>query len=285
MFSNDLIRSLCRHSNEKRLVLSQADYQRVLSANKAFFEHESEQKGSEAWGSWLLAKARLGIKQLAAAPALELCAGSGFAYLSLAGVIEEIEDAWFVDLSASQCKTFRDRAFTECGNDKEPKIVCGDIGRLPFRDGTFKLVYGNSFLHHLPDVPGYLGEVSRVMQQSGTFIVLHEPTRLAPFWESFPISLIKDTRTNSLTDIWLIDPDTIRDLLLEAGFKSVEIVPAELISSIILSPLLIVMSKIAPRRRGKWVPVVKKWLVWMERMLPRTLLMKTAPSIAIIAIK
>jgi ubiquinone/menaquinone biosynthesis C-methylase UbiE len=44
--------------------------------------------------------------------------------------------------------------------------VAYDGARLPFRDGTFDLVYAVFVLHHCPDVDAVLGEMSRVAKGS-----------------------------------------------------------------------------------------------------------------------
>ena len=54
--------------------------------------------------------------------------------------------------------------------------VAGDIGRLPWRDGTFTLVTANMVVEHL-DAPGMqFAEIARVLKPGGVFIV-HTPNR------------------------------------------------------------------------------------------------------------
>jgi len=53
-----------------------------------------------------------------------------------------------------------------------PNVVRADAQRLPFRDGAFDCVYSFGVLHHIPDAPRIVGEVSRVMIPDGDFICM-----------------------------------------------------------------------------------------------------------------
>src|SRR5882762_2451471 len=54
--------------------------------------------------------------------------------------------------------------------------VAGDIGRLPWRDGSFSLVTANMVVEHL-DAPGMqFAEIARVLKPGGVFI-MHTPNR------------------------------------------------------------------------------------------------------------
>ncbi|MFQ6105178.1 MAG: class I SAM-dependent methyltransferase [Candidatus Glassbacteria bacterium] len=59
-------------------------------------------------------------------------------------------------------------------------LVCADTRKLPFRDGTFDMVFSNSLLHHLPDPLPCLDEISRVAGADGAVIIrdLRRPSRL-----------------------------------------------------------------------------------------------------------
>ena len=51
-------------------------------------------------------------------------------------------------------------------------VVRADAQRLPFRDGAFDCVYSFGVLHHIPDAPRIVGEISRVMTPDGDFIFM-----------------------------------------------------------------------------------------------------------------
>jgi SAM-dependent methyltransferase len=55
--------------------------------------------------------------------------------------------------------------------------VCGDIGALPFRDGSFDLVTANMVVEHLSDPVAQFREIGRVLRPNGR-LLLHTPNVL-----------------------------------------------------------------------------------------------------------
>ncbi len=51
-------------------------------------------------------------------------------------------------------------------------FMLSDGERLPFRDGSFDVVYSNGVLHHTPDTAGAVREVHRVLRKGGTAKVM-----------------------------------------------------------------------------------------------------------------
>jgi 2-polyprenyl-6-hydroxyphenyl methylase/3-demethylubiquinone-9 3-methyltransferase len=52
-----------------------------------------------------------------------------------------------------------------------PAWNCGDATRLPYRDGSFDLVFCNSLLEHVPDWRAVLSETARVLRPGGVAVV------------------------------------------------------------------------------------------------------------------
>jgi ubiquinone/menaquinone biosynthesis C-methylase UbiE len=105
---------------------------------------------------------------------LEVGAGTGFFLLNLwsAGFVEE---AHATDLSPGMLAACRANA----GRLGCPlRAAAGDAERLPYADGTFDLVVGHAFLHHLPDVERAIVEMRRVLRPGGAVLLAGEPTRL-----------------------------------------------------------------------------------------------------------
>jgi ubiquinone/menaquinone biosynthesis C-methylase UbiE len=105
---------------------------------------------------------------------LEVGAGTGFFVLNLwsAGFVEE---AHATDLSPGMlaaCRSNADRLGCPLAS------AAGDAERLPYADGTFDLVVGHAFLHHLPDYAGAIAEMRRVLRPGGAVLLAGEPTRL-----------------------------------------------------------------------------------------------------------
>ena len=57
-------------------------------------------------------------------------------------------------------------------NNLKRRFTNADARRLPFRDGTFDLVYSIGVLHHVPDTPAACREVARVLRPGGTLRVM-----------------------------------------------------------------------------------------------------------------
>ena len=55
-------------------------------------------------------------------------------------------------------------------------FVQGDGVRLPFRDGTFDLVFSHSVIEHVSDADGYLRECHRVLRPGGVLYLSTAPT-------------------------------------------------------------------------------------------------------------
>ena len=283
MFSNKLIKKIAVSSNEKKLMLSEKDWHIVLSANKAFREDTMSWKGNKLWGKYLLNKIGKHSELISFRNSLELCCGNGYLFFSFKDLFKPVEDCYYIDLSEEQKKAFIIRC--ESSGAKLPNIINGDIGNLQFDSDSLQMVYGNSFLHHLPDVGRYLREVCRVLVPGGKFIGFHEPTATAPYLESFPRSVIRDIDDESLTDIWLITPETIKTLLKSSGFRAVDVYPNGLLASILVTPWQLVLAKIGLPYQSNLIPRIKILCDNLERFLPLKLRLKYSPSIAIVATK
>lgn len=63
------------------------------------------------------------------------------------------------------------------GIDKAPqaKRICGDGGRLPFADASIDAILCRGSIHHLPDLPVALQEISRVLKPGGR-LAFSEPS-------------------------------------------------------------------------------------------------------------
>ncbi len=74
-----------------------------------------------------------------------------------------------VDLSFESLK-LADRHFRQ--NSLRRRFTNSDATRLPFRDGTFDLVYSIGVLHHVPDTEAACREVARVLRAGGELRVM-----------------------------------------------------------------------------------------------------------------
>jgi ubiquinone/menaquinone biosynthesis C-methylase UbiE len=105
---------------------------------------------------------------------LEVGAGTGFFLLNLwqAGFVGE---AHANDLSPGMLGACAaNAARLGCAL----RTAAGDAESLPYADGTFDLVVGHAFLHHLPDYRSAIAEMRRVLRPGGALLIAGEPTRL-----------------------------------------------------------------------------------------------------------
>lgn len=172
--------------------------------------------------------------QLNGASILECCAGTGYvAYHLLKNtrprkyLINEVSPA-----EIDQAKTL----LTQSRSSSVVEFTCCDIAKLPVIE-KYDFVIGNSFLHHIADVPQFLVQVRRLLAPAGTFVMLHEPTPTAIGAESGnPLKLLlsifaperyhnflhlKATRNRHYdeADIWLFEPKHLSIMLKAVGFE------------------------------------------------------------------
>lgn len=173
---------------------------------------------------------------------LDVCCGQGF----LGEYFQERLNAVvsFTDLSPVQLSSVATRGETECVG-RSTRVYGANILALPFRDSTFDLVIGNSFLHHLPDVPAALREMHRVMKPGGRLVLFHEPSIAANWWETFPLSLVKDTTYNSgFTDLWQFQETDLAALLRESAFDDIRIMGSGIVGALLCNWYLMINSKL-----------------------------------------
>jgi len=104
---------------------------------------------------------------------LEIGCGTGFFILNLwqAGYVGR---PFACDLSPGMLEVCAENA-RRIGCDID--LRTGDAERLPYAEGSFDLVVGHAFLHHLPDPELALAEACRVVEPGGAIFFAGEPTR------------------------------------------------------------------------------------------------------------
>ncbi|MER3422198.1 MAG: hypothetical protein C4293_02150 [Nitrospiraceae bacterium] len=170
---------------------------------------------------------------------LDACCGTGFLSYHLLSVVKPLE-LTLVDASESELRE-AEKLLMAKFHQIPVKFLQMDLLRNSFEPESFDLVIGNSFLHHLYNVPLALSEFRRLLRPGGFFVTLHEPTAAAVAYESGSLRLtlryfrygaeyIEDLRKedtdNAFTygaDVWLFRQQDLKNLFSDAGFEGVVI--------------------------------------------------------------
>lgn len=99
------------------------------------------------------------------------------------------------------------------------RIVRAGVDALPFDDATFDSVFAIETVYFWPNLPQNFAEVARVTKPGGRFVIIHEAYASERFREENAGLVEQGMR--------ILSPDEARDLLLGAGFRSVQIHTAE----------------------------------------------------------
>ena len=165
----------------------------------------------------IVAQRREVLRLLALLPGehvVDVGAGPGFLAAEMAAVVGRSGRVIAVDPSASMRDLARAR-----GVDME--VVDGSAEALPLADGTLDAAVATQVLEYVPDVPGALAEIRRVLRPGGRVLLLDTD------WDSVVWHSGDADRTRAVLAAWeehLADPYLPRTLgaaLRDAGFAEV----------------------------------------------------------------
>jgi ubiquinone/menaquinone biosynthesis C-methylase UbiE len=214
---------------------------------------------------------------------LDICCGSG--YLGEFVAKEFGARVICCDLSQSQLYHLRRRISDSLRGQLSECVA--DVLRLPFKREAFDIVLGNSFLHHLPDVLAALSELRPLIKQGGHLVVLHEPSERSAFWESFPLSVVKDTtmRDGNFTDLWMFQPQELVDLVRSAGFHRARVMGTGIIGSLLVNWYLILALKFNLTSKKVVYPAYRfrDWLNYLDLGFNTAFKLNQSPSLLLVA--
>lgn len=118
---------------------------------------------------------------------LEIGCGTG---LLTAGLVQSprVNLCVSVDISRAFLRTALARA-QAANPDPRLILLCSDLNDLPFSDGVFDAVFGNSILHHIYDYQNLLENLRRLLRPGGR-LVFSEPCQQGKSLISFFLSAI-----------------------------------------------------------------------------------------------
>lgn len=226
---------------------------RSFEANRAFRDGDNLAPSwmRDVWNAQFHQKlSAVGVTVRRGQAVLDVCCGQGFlgGYFDARGA-----EVIFTDLSLHQLRALADRS------ESAGMCMCNsDILKLPFPDATFNYIVGNSFLHHLSDVPAALTEMRRVVKPGGSVLLLHEPSISANWWETFPVSLVKDTTYRTgFSDLWQFSASELEALLERACFRKVEIRGSGILAALVCNWYLILAAKCHVNSRLAIAPLLR----------------------------
>ena len=146
---------------------------------------------------------------------LDIGSGPGHQAMEMSPMVGSSGKVDGVDISDSMLKIARAR----CQDISNVEFHESDVLGLPFNDGTFDAVMSSMVFEYLPDVPGALKEVFRVLKSRGR-VAIHGCDWGATLWRSSDPERM--ARMLKVWDSHLEDrhlPQTLNSKLREAGFE------------------------------------------------------------------
>tara|TARA_B100001250_G_C19816410_1_gene798668 strand:- start:2619 stop:3506 length:888 start_codon:yes stop_codon:yes gene_type:complete len=147
-------------------------------------------------------------------PILDLGCGDG----QFATLLFDKLDAG-VDLSEASIKAARKLNIYENLN------VADCTKRIPHPDNSFKTVYSNSVMEHIPDIEGVIKEVSRTLESGGKFIITTYGDNFLPELSKSVGKSIAETYNSKITHVSLYGIPYWSDLLIKYDLKISKVVP------------------------------------------------------------
>jgi len=247
----------------------------VIEANRklpeSYFEHLLFPI-SNFWRSYFLEKLDL-IEPIEKNLCIDVCCGTGTLCLN---VIPQLgfKKCIAIDNSQVAIDILRGRIKT----DEPIEAIKADITKTHFENASVDAVYGNSFLHHLPDNYAFLHEAYRTLKPGGILVFTGEPSIGAELLETaipksvgallrfFRLRKINQTDRNAvLTDIWLYEEQSLNTMLSEVGFTEIKIQGFG-----ILVPLFnVITAVVLGKLTGKSMQpdVYWKWMGWLDKKM------------------
>lgn len=182
---------------------------------------------------------------------LDLCSGAGFLTYHILKRANP-KAITLVEISAREVRHSRGLL-----SKKYPKAnltyLNDDVLRLKYKD-EFDIVIGNSFLHHLYNMPLAASKFKSYLCEGGVFISLHEPTLAALALESGNTKNLlkyyvrgKDelervryagkglVRKPFGGDVWFFEPNKLKQVFEKAGYRSVAVQGWHMFRSVVVA--------------------------------------------------
>lgn len=152
------------------------------------------------------------------------------------------------------------------GRDPRFVYVAADVCRQPFCAGAFDAATAIRVLHHLPDLPGALAEMARVLAERGTLVLEHASKRhlkaalrhafALQDWSPYTLEPLEFVRLN-----FDFHPEYMRRQLTEVGFRVEKRLPVSwlrlgLLKRALPTGLLVGVDSLLQHSGALWSPSV-----------------------------
>jgi ubiquinone/menaquinone biosynthesis C-methylase UbiE len=231
---------------------------------------------------------------------LDVCCGTGFLSYHL---LKKTNPKKMVLLDVSDyevhsAKKLLDQAYPQ----NDVSYIISNAIQTCFKDDSFDIIIGNSFLHHFYNLPQTLTEFKRILKKGGLFLSLHEPTAAAVAIEKGSLSLLAayilngDRYIDSLRytgqgiapgsgqDVWIFNECNMRKILINSGMRDISIVHFHLLRSFFVGKFALHLGENKPNL-SKWESRVLKKCIDCDVVLSRHIPRVYFGSIAIKGIK
>lgn len=94
------------------------------------------------------------------------------------------------------------------------EIINGDANKIPFEDNKFNLITAIETVYFWPDLFSSFKEVRRTLNEGGKFLLINEIYKDDKFKE-------RNDKFIQESDMKIFSPEELKQLLIEAGFSSV----------------------------------------------------------------
>ena len=203
---------------------------------------------------WLKLKS-LGIKpeDINGKNILDLCSGSGFLSYH---ILKKAKPSSITLAEISPEETKNSKKLLKGVKDTLLNYINEDVLNIKNANNKYDIVIGNSFLHHLYNIPKASGKFFKYLKPGGFFIILHEPTPPAFLLESANLkgyfNLLTKKNKNIIIDkyryngpdfverpfggdVWYFDSHEIVDVFMKSGYKDVKVVPWHLLRPVLVA--------------------------------------------------
>lgn len=193
---------------------------------------------------------------------LDVCCGTGLLSFHL---LSKVRPATLTLLDASQDELDESKTLLQSRYPgMKATFVKADLMENELAPSSFDVIIGNSFLHHLYDMPRAVFELKRLLKPGGVFATLHEPTPAAiayesaswdlisRYWSEGPRYVEKLRRPTPVDqgygiDIWLLEPQRVQQLFTVAGFSRVRVEGWHIMRPIVVAAMKLHLHQGKPR--------------------------------------